>query len=409
MAPRRADTDRRPVAALHRGPTGGSRRDRAGAARGAGNAGRAGCAGDAGSDLAGRVATELLRYGVVADDSAGEKLSRHAAGGIPAPAGRRGGRGIGAGAAAGVAEASAGGGRPVARRLPRRRARAGIGVPARPAAKPRLIRAAAGAGPGTHRSRRDCIAGTARSVPGTGAAHCRRRRGGARGGAGRRDRSGRDAWPPPTSCPARPGCGQARKARPWRPGWPRCRRRCRCCRTSRAPCCRGCWTRCWKAPWCAADVPCAGGTAPSIRACSSGACWRRGCKRRTSWCWAAWPKGCGRRRPIRGRGCRGRCGRGRAAVARGNRRPVGARLHCMRLRGAGRRAVLSAPVDGAPVVPARWLTRLETLAGRPGGRPAAASGRRPGCARWISRPMGLGRCGRRGRARPWRCGRAGFR
>ena len=84
-------------------------------------------------DLAGRVATELLRYGVVADDSAGETLGRDAAGRVPPPAGPRRGRGTGAGAAAGAAEASAGGGRPVARRLPRGRARAGTGLSARPA------------------------------------------------------------------------------------------------------------------------------------------------------------------------------------------------------------------------------------------------------------------------------------
>ena len=70
-------------------------------------------------DLAGRVATELLRYGVVADDSAGEALRGLAAGGVPAPAGPCRGGGAGAGRAARAAEASAGRGRTVARRLPR--------------------------------------------------------------------------------------------------------------------------------------------------------------------------------------------------------------------------------------------------------------------------------------------------
>ena len=85
-------------------------------------------------DLAGRVATDLLRYGVVADDSAGEALAAIAAGRVPPIAGPRRGGGVGAGRAARAAEASAGGGRPVARRLPRGRACAGTGLPARPAA-----------------------------------------------------------------------------------------------------------------------------------------------------------------------------------------------------------------------------------------------------------------------------------
>ena len=88
-------------------------------------------------DLAGRVATELLRYGVVADDSAGEPLADIAAGGVPAPAGARRGGGAGAGGAAGAAEASAGCGRTVARRLPCGGAVAGAGLPARPASAAR--------------------------------------------------------------------------------------------------------------------------------------------------------------------------------------------------------------------------------------------------------------------------------
>ena len=54
-------------------PAGGSRRDRDGAARRVGHAGRARAAlVTPDRELAGRVAAELLRYGVVADDSAGE-------------------------------------------------------------------------------------------------------------------------------------------------------------------------------------------------------------------------------------------------------------------------------------------------------------------------------------------------
>ena len=41
---------------------------------------------------------------------------------------------------------------------------------------------------------------------------------------------------------------------------------------------RACWMRCWRARSCAAAGHCVGATAPSIRACSSGACWRRGCR-----------------------------------------------------------------------------------------------------------------------------------
>ena len=99
-------------------------------------------------DLAGRVATELLRYGVVADDSAGEPLADTP----PAVFLRL--------LARAVAEelapvpllallkhplAAAG---PGAGRLPRRRARAGTGLPARPApaaaASPGLRRASPG-------------------------------------------------------------------------------------------------------------------------------------------------------------------------------------------------------------------------------------------------------------------------
>ena len=58
-------------------------------------------------DLAGRVAAALLRFGIVADDSAGRETGRLAAGGVPAPAGARGGRGTGAGAAIGPVETPA--------------------------------------------------------------------------------------------------------------------------------------------------------------------------------------------------------------------------------------------------------------------------------------------------------------
>jgi ATP-dependent helicase/nuclease subunit B len=75
LAARRGRGDAgRGVCAAGRRPAGGGRRDRAGVAAGDRDAGTAGGAGDAGSGLAGRVAVELARWGVVADDSAGEPL-----------------------------------------------------------------------------------------------------------------------------------------------------------------------------------------------------------------------------------------------------------------------------------------------------------------------------------------------
>ena len=76
-------------------------------------------------ELAGRVAAELLRHGVVADDSAGEPLADTPARRVPAPAHPRRRRGTGAGPLARPAEAPAGRRRSVPRRLPRRRPGAG--------------------------------------------------------------------------------------------------------------------------------------------------------------------------------------------------------------------------------------------------------------------------------------------
>ncbi len=54
--------------------------------------------------------------------------------------------------------------------------------------------------------------------------------------------------------------------------------------------------------WCAAAGRCGGAAGSSIRACRSGACWRRGCSGPTRSCWAAWRRACGPPPPILGRG-----------------------------------------------------------------------------------------------------------
>ncbi len=183
-------------------------------------------------DLAGRVATELLRYGVVADDSAGEKLSDTP----PAVFLRL--------LVRAVAEELAP--VPLLALLKHPLAAAGLSPAAcRAAARalelaclrgPRPSHGLSGLRRALDRGRTDlaatalldrleaCLEPTLRIATAD--------RGGACGGAGRGDRSRRDAWPRPTNTPDRHGCGQARKAKRWRPGWPRSRRRCRCCRTS---------------------------------------------------------------------------------------------------------------------------------------------------------------------------------
>ena len=88
--------------------------------------------------LARRVAAELTRWGIGIDDSAGRKLSSHAAGHVPGPARARRGRRFSAGRAALAAEASAGGRRRVAGAVPPQRAQAGAPASARPPARPRI-------------------------------------------------------------------------------------------------------------------------------------------------------------------------------------------------------------------------------------------------------------------------------
>ena len=89
----------------------------------------------------------------------------------------------------------------------------------------------------------------------------------------------------------------------------------------------------------------------------------------------------------------------RPAVARGDRRPVGARLR--RRPPAPRRAWCCPARGGAtarPPVPARWLTRLETLPGRAGAGAAASI---PAAA-WVraARPAGRRAASRSGRRGP---------
>ena len=209
--------------------------------------------------------------------------------------------------------------------------------------------------------------------------------------------------------PDRHVCGQARKVKPWRPGWPRSRRHCRCCRTSRAPCCPG-----------LLDAVLEGAVVRSRRALRG----RDGTEHPRVFIWGllearlqtadvmvlgglaegVWPPatdpGPWLSRPMR------------AMVGLPSPEEIiGQAAHdFIACACAAPVVVLSCPrrVDGAPVVPARWLTRLETLlAGQGAALPLHPAS--PGCARWISRPMGLGRCGRPARARPWHCGHAGFR
>ncbi len=212
-------------------------------------------------DLAGRVATDLLRYGVVADDSAGEALSRLASGRIPPTAGpRRGGR-AGAGRAARAAEAPAGSGRTGAGRLPRGGARDGTRLSARPAATTWPGRAAPRARPGPRGARRKGIAGAAGSLPGTGAADRYRCRGGAGPGPGGTDRGGRAPCRYRRTARAGAPVGRGGRRGSSRSDYPTFRLRFRCCRTSGTTCCRDCWMPCWRARSCAAAGHCVGAVA----------------------------------------------------------------------------------------------------------------------------------------------------
>ncbi len=280
-------------------------------------------------DLAGRVAAELLRYGVVADDSAGEPLAdtppavflrllaravaedlapvpllallKHplAAAGLPPAACRAAARALELACLRGP-RPSAGPDRPAPRARPRPR-----------------------------RSRRACDLLERLEACLEPALRIAASRGGRAGrGPGRADRGRRAPGRHRRAARARPAVGRRGRRGAGRPIWPRCWRRCRLLPDQRArACCRACWTPCWRAPSCAAAARCAGGTAPSIRACSSGGCSRRGCRPPTSWCSAAWPRASGRRRPIPAPGCRRPMrASGRPALARGDRRPGGARL-----------------------------------------------------------------------------------
>ena len=247
-------------------------------------------------DLAGRVATELARYGVDRRRQRGRKTGRDAAGGVPAPAGGGGGRTACAGAAAGGAEASAGRRRPGAGCLPRRRARAGDRRAARPAPRPGLsglrqrldtareAGARGGGPPDSAADRADLRAAAAllaRVETLSGAGLAQRRRGRSRAGrdAGRADRGGRAPRRhrrharPVAAVGRRGGRGAGHRAgrragRAAGAAGPAARRAAR-------PARRGAGGRGGAHPPGAARRR----PAPSIRACSSGACWRRGCNR----------------------------------------------------------------------------------------------------------------------------------
>ena len=235
-------------------------------------------AGDAGSrpGRPGRDRTAALRRG--GGRQRRRAPGRHAAGGVPAPAGPRG-RG-------GLAPV------PLLALLKHPLAAAGLS-PAACRAAARALELACLRGPRPQRgvaglrraldraAHRHRTAGAAGSLPGAGAADRHRGRGGAGAGAGRADR-GRRA-PRRHRRAAGPVPAVGRRGR--RGAGDQARRGTGGAAAAAGPaarsCCRGCWTRCCKARWCAAAAPCADAAAPSIRACSSGDCWRRGCRRRT--------------------------------------------------------------------------------------------------------------------------------
>ncbi len=232
--------------------------------------------------LAGRVAVELARFGVLVDDSAGEPLAAHPAGDVPAPAGAAVRGAAGAGGAAVAAEAPAGRRRACRRPHAAQRARRlelhGLRGPA-----PGRVPSAAGRWHGGGRGRDpdpavpaflerlDCLAPLLelpdpRAAPPT---RCWRRC------CGRPRR-----WPPPTRSPAPRVLWAGEEGNALARTWPRCPRRCAGLPAQRRRCCRACWRRRWPGSRCAAGGRCAGSrTGAEHPRCSSGACWKRGCRR----------------------------------------------------------------------------------------------------------------------------------
>ncbi len=341
-------------------------------------------------DLAGRVAdrTAALRRG--GRRQRRREARRYAAGGVPAPAGPGSRRGTGAGSAAGAAEASAGRRRASPGRLPRRRTGAGTGLPARSTPEPWCGRSATRTGPSGAPTRtrwcllrrlEACLEPTLRidssveiapaealaalieaaerlaatdELPGPSrlwageegdalATSAGRSAGGAATAAG----------PAPHRAARAAGCGAGGRGRAQPPGTARPRRDRASARV---------------------HLGSAGGTAADRRCHGAG----RACE-------GVWPPasdpGPWLSRPMR------------ATVGLPSPEEiVGQAAHdfvACACCGADRGAVLPAPRDGAPAVPARWLTRLEMLLAGQGdgsaGAPAACLGAHAGPAgRWAA-------------------------
>ena len=317
-------------------------------------------------DLAGRVATDLLRYGVVADDSAGEALADSPPAVFLRLLARAVADGLAPVRAARVAEASAGGSRAAACRLPRRGARAGAGLPARPAPAARrggpAPRGSAARAPIHALLERleACLEPALRIDTAVEVAP-------ALALAALIEAGERLAATDELPGPSRLWAGEEGEALATRlaevqaalPLLP----------DQRRECCPGCSMRCWRAPWCAAAGRCAGaGGTEHPRVFIWGLLEARlqtadvmvlGGLAEGVWPPASDP-GTWLSRPMR------------ATVGLPSPEDiVGQSAHdFVSCAAAAPIVVLSCPRrrDGAPVVPARWLTRLETLLAGQGRR-----------------------------------------
>ena len=349
-------------------------------------------------DLAGRVAAALLRYGVVADDSAGEPLADTP----PAVFLRLLVRAVAEELApvpllalAETSLAAAGLSPPPAARLPgpwnSRACAVRARCPVSPACAGLDIAGARSADAAFLHALEACLEPALRieaaqsSVP--------------RGGSCRADRGGRTPRRHGRTAGPRPSVGRRGRRGSGDAGLPQCRRRCRFCRPAARRAARsagrGAGGRGGAQPPGAARPR----AAANILGCPSGACWRHGCKPPTDGAgWAGgsvWPPA-----TDPGPGCRVRCGR-RVGLP-SPEEIVGQAAHdfvaCC-LRRADGRAVLSAPPRRRARVPARWLTRLETLLAGQGAALPRASGRVLGPLLDQPARRRRARCGHRARAR----------
>ena len=112
----------------------------------------------------------------------------------------------------------------------------------------------------------------------------------------------------------------------------------------------------------------------------------------------------------RGRGCRGRCAR-RSGCRRRRRSSASRRTTSWPAPAprADRGAVLPAAAGRRAGGAGALAHPAGDVAGRAGDGACRGIRPPPGCVRWTSRRMGRGRCGRRGPARRSLCGRAGCR